>query len=163
MTWPRVRSWLDSKRFRLAIRGSAFIVSCLGISLSGCKDRSRPSVVPIHGRVTLDNGAWPEAGTLHFLPIKPAPGFPSRAATVKFDTDGNFPAPTPWAEGDGIAPGRYKVYVECWKVPPTRDGPEPVGYAAPKYQSAATSDIEVEITPQSESETFEWDFPSNEE
>ncbi len=163
MTWPRVRSRLDRRRSRLTIRGAASIVSCIGISLTGCMERSRQSAIPIHGRVTLDKGPWPTEGILCFLPIKPAPGFPSRAAAVNFSADGNFPAPTPWAEGDGIVPGRYKVYVECWKVPPTREGPDPVGYAAPKYQSAATSDIEVEITPQSESEKFAWDFPSNEE
>ena len=57
-------------------------------------------------------------------------------------------------------PGRYKVFVECWKKRPTRAGPPPVGYTTPKYQSGATSDIEVEITEESADKTYEWDFPS---
>jgi hypothetical protein len=97
------------------------------------------------------------------LPLEPAAGLPRRPATASFSADGQFGAPTSWQEGDGVVPGKYKVYVMCWKVPPTSTGPPPVSYVAPKYQSAATSDRTVEITSESADEEFVWDFPSNPE
>jgi hypothetical protein len=143
-------------------RREAILSISLATCFIGCTDGGRPLTVPIHGRVTLENADWPKAGTVYFLPIEPAPNLPRRAASATFGTDGRFSSPTSWTEGDGIVPGRYRVYVECWKVEPTRAGPPPVGYAAAKYQSGATSDIEVEITPESDGETFEWDFPASE-
>ncbi len=129
--------------------------------LLGCGGADRPLTVPISGSVTLNKGAWPSSGTLFFLPLEPAPGLPRRAATAEFETDGVFATPSSWTEGDGVVPGRYKVFVECWKVRPTRAGPRPVGYTTPKYQSGATSDIEVEITEESADNTYQWDFPSS--
>ncbi len=137
------------------------LMAAIAVSLLGCGGADRPTTVPINGKVTLNKGTWPIAGTLFFLPLEPAAGLPRRAATAKFETDGVFETPCSWTEGDGVVPGRYKVYVECWKVRPTRAGPPPVGYTTPKYQSGATSDIEVEITEESAEQTYEWDFPPN--
>ncbi len=140
---------------------SAVLIALIAASSLGCGGADRPTTVPINGKVTLNKGTWPIAGTLFFLPLEPATGLPRRAATAKFETDGAFETPCSWTEGDGVVPGRYKVYVECWKVRPTRAGPPPVGYTTPKYQSGATSDIEVEITEESADKTYEWDFPRN--
>jgi hypothetical protein len=136
------------------------MISILALS-AGCGGSDYPTTVPISGRVTLDGGGWPTEGEIYFLPLQPAAGLPRRAATAKFSADGQFDAPTSWEPGDGIVPGEYKVYVMCWKVPPTSTGPPPVSYVAEKYQSAATSDRVVQIGAESASEEHEWDFPSN--
>jgi hypothetical protein len=142
----------------MARRFSSFIALIL---LGGCGGADYPTTVPISGRVTLAGGIWPTDGEIYFLPLKPAAGLPRRAATAKFSSDGQFGSPTSWREGDGIVPGQYKIYVMCWKAPPTSTGPPPVSYVAEKYQSAATSDLTVDITPQSADEEFKWDFPRN--
>ena len=144
-------------------RAIVVVSNCVLISLMGCTAADRPQTVPIQGRVTLEKGNWPTEGVLHFLPLQPAPNFPRRAARATFNTSGEFSSPTSWAEGDGIVPGRYRVYVECWKVRPTLRGAATGrlhNYRVPVW---ATSDIEVEITPKSEDDTFEWDFPANEQ
>jgi hypothetical protein len=161
MTWLRIGRQRKVRPFWFSLHGAVLVIACTVLNLTGCGDGNRPATVSIHGRVTLDNGDWPKDGVLYFLPLEPAAGLPRRAATAKFGTDGNFSTPTSWAEGDGIVPGRYRVYVECWKIRPTRAGPPPVSYADTKYQSGATSDIEVEITPESDGQAFEWNFPSN--
>jgi hypothetical protein len=161
MTWFYSATDREVRTLCLTLPRTVFVFACTVLNLTGCGDGNRPATVSIHGRVTLDNGDWPKDGVLYFLPLEPAAGLPRRAATAKFGTDGNFSTPTSWSEADGIVPGRYRVYVECWTVRPTRAGPPPVGYADTKYQSGATSDIEVEITPESDGQAFEWNFPSN--
>lgn len=130
------------------------------LAAAGCGSRNHPQCVPIHGLVTLGSGSWPKEGEVYFLPLEPAAGLPRRAAVAKFQIDGQFSTPTSWVEGDGVVPGRYRVYVVCWKTPPTRSGPPPIAYTDPKYVSGATSDIEVTINAESEDEDFHWDFPA---
>ena len=130
---------------------------CLAAGCGG----GRPKTLPIEGRVTLAKGGWPIEGEVYFIPLKPAEGYPRRAARAKFDSDGVFSSPTSWEEGDGIVPGTYKVFIACWKVRPTGTGPPPISYVAPEYQNATLSDLEVEITPESARQKFEWDFPRN--
>ena len=127
----------------------------------GCGGGDRPKTIRIEGKVTLDGSDWPQEGELYFLPIAPAEGYPRRAAAARFGKDGTFSSPTSWEEGDGIVPGKYRLFVECWKIPPTRTGPPPLSYVADKYMAGATSDLEVTITAESADEFFQWDFPSN--
>lgn len=127
---------------------------------TGCGSSKRPQTVDIHGQVTLAGGPWPQAGEVYFLPLEPAAGLPRRAAVSAFETDGRFSTPTSWAPGDGIVPGKYRVYITCWKTPPTRSGPPPVAYTDEKYISGATSDIEITIDEQSPDKDFKWDFPA---
>jgi hypothetical protein len=133
-------------------------VMCVS-TLVGCGAGDRPATVAVSGRVTLGKGNWPTRGTLFFLPMQPAAGHPRRPATAEFDVDGSFESATSWSKGDGVVPGRYRIYVECWKVRPTRAGPPPESYAATKYQSGATSDIEVDVSADLADQQFEWDIP----
>jgi hypothetical protein len=87
----------------------------------GCGD-SRPETIPVTGRLTYGGGDWPNEGVIYFTALEPAEGFPRRAGTGYFEADGSFEAQT-WVEGDGLMPGKYRVSVECWKVPPKIDGP----------------------------------------
>ena len=147
--------YMASQTMRFALAQFLFVV------LAGCGGPDYPTTVPISGRVTLDGENWPTEGEIYFLPLDPAGDFPRRAATSKFSASGHFDSPTSWQEGDGIVPGKYKVYVMCWKVRPTSTGPPPVSYVAEKYQSGATSDLIVDIAMESANEEFLWDFPSN--
>ena len=131
------------------------LVACL--LLAGC-GRSGPELVEVRGKVTFQGGKWPAPGTLYFTPSAPAQGMPARPAPADFDVDGNFVV-TSFREGDGLIPGKYKVGVECWKVPPSMGGPPAVSYLDPKYQSPQTSGIEVTIVSGQGDVELELDVP----
>ena len=117
----------------------------------------RPDTVPVCGRVTLDGGQWPVGGRIYFTTAEAAEGLPSRPGRADFDRSGHFKATT-WHSGDGLMPGRYKVHLECWKTPPEIDKPMPESYVPPKYQSAATSDLELTVSADSRGENPSWDI-----
>ena len=108
-----------------------FINLLLGL-LTGCGP-SHPTTVAVRGKVTYGGGSWPKAGLLYFTIVTAAKDFPGRTGTARFETDGAFEAMT-WKPGDGLMPGRYRVGVECWKVPPTMGGPKPVSYVPLKFR-----------------------------
>jgi len=101
--------------------------------VSGCGG-GRVETVPVRGRVTFDGRACPAAGTVAFLPLEPAEGYPMRPATGKFDTDGYFSV-TSYRSGDGLVPGRYRVRILCWKEPPEEEGAGGVNYVPDGYQA----------------------------
>lgn len=133
-------------------------MACIVVATLGCNGNSRPKTIPISGSVSYGGGEWPAAGQIHFLPLEPAEGYPRRPALANFDADGNFDSPTSWEPGDGVVPGKYRVYIECWKIKPTIDGPPPVSYIADEFMSGAMSEIEVDITVDSRNESFHWDI-----
>jgi hypothetical protein len=126
------------------------------LSLTACGS-DRPQTIPVTGKVTLNGGTWPVPGELYFLPTRPAEGFPRRPGKAQFDTDGAFAATT-WEDGDGLTPGEYKVFVMCWKTPPTFGGPPPESYVDEKYQAGATSDITIDVKLDSTHGNVAWDF-----
>ena len=125
--------------------------------LTGCGP-GHPTTVAVRGKVTYGGGPWPQSGVLYFTIVAAAKGFPGRTGTARFGTDGVFTAMS-WQPGDGLMPGRYHVGVECWKVPPTMGGPKPVSYVPAKFQSAATSGIELNIEPGDGAKELEFDVP----
>jgi hypothetical protein len=108
------------------------VVSCSLIFLAGCGGSERPSTVPVSGKITFAGGPPPAEGTVNFMALEAAEGFPKRPGAGKFDADGNLTVRS-FTEGDGLVPGKYRVRVECWKVPPSMDGPESVSYVAEDY------------------------------
>ena len=128
----------------------------------GCRGGDRPKTAPIHGQITDAGSEWPAGGTLYFLPIEPAEGYPRRAATIEFQTDGHFTSPTSFKPGDGVVPGRYTVFVDCWKVKPTSGGPPRRELRRREVPGGRHQcDFEAEITSDSAGEEFHWDFPPN--
>jgi hypothetical protein len=128
-----------------AVRSLLLTCACSAIVLSGCGESGEPTLVPVQGKITFGGGAWPNEGTLCFAPVDSAPGVPKRPASAHFDKNGNFRA-TSFKEGDGLIPGRYKISVDCWEVKPTMGGPRAKSYVPDKYQSVATSDMELMVT-----------------
>jgi len=91
----------------------------------------------------------PASGRILFVPRAveggASPSRPLRPGLATFAADGAFRA-TSWTPGDGLVPGTYAVVVECWKVPPTMDGPPAESHLAAAVGSAATTPLEVVVT-----------------
>jgi len=124
---------------------TAFILAVLLVLVGGCGSNT-PKTIRVSGRVTFDDQPPPGQGTVYFLPVEAGEGFPSRPATGDFDNDGNFKAKT-FDPGDGLMPGKYTMYIECYQTPPNMEGKPVKSYVPSKYRSAATSGLSLEITP----------------
>lgn len=152
----------SSQRFRPAFRVTLFAASFCGlgllVGLSGCGS-DKPGIVPVSGTVTLDGGPMPAEGTVWFTAVESAPGFPMRPAVGDFGPDGKYRAKS-WEPGDGLMPGKYKVWVACYKVPPTMGGPPPVSYLPRRYAGTATSGLELNVEAGSDPVTYDIDLAS---
>jgi hypothetical protein len=128
--------------------GGAFL--CV-IFLAGCGP-SMPRCIPVSGKVTLDGNKVPGPGYLYFT--TEAKEGVSRPGTAEFDAEGNYVAKT-FVPGDGLMPGKYLLRVDCWKVAPNMDGKPTVSYIAPKYQNAATSELELTVDANARTVTYD--------
>jgi hypothetical protein len=135
-------------------------IAALAILVAGCGGNPHPKTVAVSGQVKLDGGPWPVAGRLYFTALEPAAGFPRHGGMADFATDGRFVAWT-WSAGDGLIPGKYKVGVECWKVPPSMRGPPAVSYVADSHLAAARSPIEIVVEEGKPVHGVQWDVPRN--
>ena len=140
--------WTFFGKYPIGVFAAAFLAVA-----AGCRS-DRPATIPVSGRITFDGEAPPAAGTLYFTIDAPADGFPRRPTLAKFDERGRFRVTT-WDRGDGLVPGRYKVRVECWEIPPELGGTEGKSYVPAKYQCPTTTDLVVEIAPDDRSRTLE--------
>jgi hypothetical protein len=139
-------------RFRELV-GRACLMLVLAIAVAavagGCSGGRRGvELVRISGRLTCDQGPMPAAGQMVFVPRQGAPGAtvsrPLRPGSATFAVDGAFRA-TSWTPGDGLVPGTYAVVVDCWKVPPTMDGPPAVSLIGQAYGAAETTPLELVV------------------
>lgn len=126
--------------------------ACLAL-VAGCRS-DRPATIPVSGRITFDGADPPAAGTLYFTIDAPAEGFPRRPTLAKFDQRGRFRVTT-WDRGDGLMPGRYKITVECWEIPPELGGAEGKSYVPPRNQDPTSTDLTVEIAPDDRARTLD--------
>jgi hypothetical protein len=135
---PQSRRWLNS----LSAAGCLLVL----LVLVGC-GRKGPEVVPVEGTITFGGGAWPKPGVLYFTVDAPAAGMPNRPAMAKFNTDGKLTVTT-FHNGDGLIPGKYKMGVECWEVPPSMEAPTKAkSYVPKRYQAANSSGLSVTVEP----------------
>lgn len=135
----------------------AGLLTAILLAVGGCGP-DRPTTIPVSGRITFDGEAPPAAGTLYFTIDSPAEGFPRRPTLAKFDERGRFRVTT-WDRNDGLMPGRYKITVECWEVPPELGGAEGKSYVPSKYQDPTSTDLAVEIAPSDRSKELELNIP----
>lgn len=110
----------------------------LGTTVTGCGNPS--PMVPVSGRISMDDSPLPTAGTVYFTPIEAFGGHPLRPASANFETDGNYSVSS-FADAEGLFPGEYRVHVHCWEIPPTMDGPPARSYLPPKYDRPNTSGL----------------------
>jgi len=121
----------------------SWIVLALLPLCSGCGP-GRPVPTPVTGKVTLNEGKWPAAGTLFFMPVEGVEGYPRIPGTAEFDVEGNFSART-FEPKDGLMPGRYTVRVDCWEVVPTMANPAGKSYLPAQYSDPAASGLEAVV------------------
>ncbi len=158
-------------------RSSSFVLTTLPLllllaTLVGCGNDL--GTVPVEGKLTLDGGDWPKPGRVNFLPLEPAEGFPQRPGFGTFDTDGQFRVTT-IESGDGLFPGTYRVYVECWEIEPVGEEDhhhageehaapaEGKSYVDPEHGSPVASPLEVTVEPGASGPVeLEFDIPSAE-
>jgi hypothetical protein len=113
--------------------------------LAGCGD-SGPEIVPVTGKVTYGGGPWPAEGGVILAPAEAAPGEPVIPTVVTMAKDGSFVAES--SVGTGLVPGKYRVGVECWELPPDESRAEhPFGksYVPQKYQDPTTSGLAFDV------------------
>src|SRR5688572_22160654 len=87
----------------------------LVVLLLGCGD-SGPEVVPVKGTITFGGGPWPTAGGVYLSALEAADGQPAIPTVVTLNQDGSFVAES--TVGAGLVPGKYRVGIECWELPP---------------------------------------------
>lgn len=112
--------------------------------LAGCGS-DMPQTVRVNGKVTFDGQQPPGAGIVYFLPQEAAKGFTLRPGTADFDASGVYKTTT-FEPGDGLMPGSYKIYIECWETAPNMEGKPVKSFVPKKYQNVETSGFELEIT-----------------
>ena len=125
-------------------------------SLSGCGN-GMPQTVKVTGKVTFDGKAPPGPGIIYFLPTESAEGFPMRPANGHFGADGSYKTTT-FEPNDGVMPGKYKMYIECWEQEPNMEGKPVKSHVPKKYQSAETSGYELDITKETKAKELNLDL-----
>ena len=133
-------------------------MAAAALAFAGCGS-DLPQTIRVTGNVTFNGQPPPAAGSVYFLPLEAAAGFPSRPATGDFDTSGRFQAKT-FEPGDGLMPGKYIMYVECWQSPPNMEGKPVKSYVPTKYQAAQTSGFSLDITPNMSAQDVKLDIVS---
>jgi hypothetical protein len=91
--------------------------------LCGCGDKGI-GLIPVSGKVTYGGGEWPKAGKIYFTPVQPAEGYPKLGGSADFGTDGSFKVQSS-GDKQGLVPGKYRVNLECWEVPPSMESATP--------------------------------------
>lgn len=120
------------------------LLAALLLAAAGCGS-NLPQTVKVAGRVTFDGQPPPAAGSVLFLPVEAAEGFPLRPGSGAFSANGEFQALT-FEPGDGLMPGKYLISIECWDMPPTMQGNPGKSHVPKKYQSPQTSGLSLDIT-----------------
>ncbi len=118
-----------------------------------------PQTIKVTGKVSFDGGPPPGPGVVNFLPTEAAAGFPLRPGNGDFGTDGNYTAYT-FEPNDGLMPGKYLVYLECWETPPNMEGKPVKSFLPKKYQAAQSSGFTLDLDTKSSSKVFDLDIVS---
>ena len=110
-----------------SVSAAVVLLCCTGCS------KSPLEMVPVSGRITMDDGPLPVSGMIWFVPLDVPEGLPMRPAASKFETDGEFSARS-FEPGDGLVPGRYRIWIQCLKEPISIERPEGVSYIDTSYE-----------------------------
>lgn len=131
----------------------------LVLFLLGCGDPG-PEIVPVKGTITYGGGPWPAAGGVLLAPVEAAAGQPVVPTIVTLAQDGSFIAES--SVGAGLVPGKYRVGVECWELPPDdsrKEHPFGKSYVPAKYKNPATSGLAFDVPSGSAAMEVKFDVP----
>ena len=132
---------------------AALALACLALLLPGGCGTAEPGLEPVRGKVTLDGGPWPRAGTINFTPTGTTEGTDaskSRPGSAEFGVDGSFTVGS-FQPGDGLFPGTYAVSVDCPEsgpqMSPTGQAIEAANAVPKKYRDPSTSGLTLTVKP----------------
>ena len=129
------------------------------VLLAGCSDTPY-AIVPIHGKVTYEDGSLIPAETVIVWfhpqadPLKP--NVHARPGITELNSeDGTFTSVSTCEHGDGVVLGLHKVVVKVGDESPTGAGSIPAKYADP-----ATTPLEIEVTGRNQDVPLEIEKPT---
>jgi hypothetical protein len=135
---------LNSSRFGLCVLG------LLSSAAIGCNSGEPFEMVPIHGKVTYDDGSLIKAQSIQvtFNPVGVAAvgkQFPPGGTANVNVADGTFSSVTTRRVDDGVLLGKHKVAVMTFQSSPV-GGPPIASHAVPQqYQKSNTTPLEVTV------------------
>lgn len=142
----------DSRGRSSAVAWGGFVAFALfALLLVGCGKQY--GTVPVRGKVTFNGGPMPARGVIYFTPLEATGGHPLRPATGDFGTDGSYTSYS-FANVEGLFPGVYEAHLQCWKVPPTMDGPRAISYLPARYGKGDTSGLKLTVEEGASSKEF---------
>lgn len=131
------------------LRGCALSATALAVVfISGCGSDMPFELLPVHGKVTYDDGSLIKAESIviGFAPAVASTGrmrAPRGSAQVNV-ADGTFAGVTTRRRDDGVVAGRHKVVVTTFKKGPL-GGPVPSAVLPEKYLKDSTTPLEVDV------------------
>jgi hypothetical protein len=126
----------------------AVTVPFLIASITGCGSKVPFDFVPVHGKLTYDDGSLIQADSIlvTFNPILNEKGKmvrPGGQTNVNV-SDGTFAGVSSYRKDDGVAVGRHKVVVVSFRKGP--NGMSVPSDAVPSaYRNASTTPLEIEV------------------
>lgn len=132
-------------RFSSALIAGLSIAACV----PGCGSNVPFDFVPVHGKVTYEDGSLIEADSIlvTFNPIlSEAKGkfVPPGGQTNINVQDGTFSSVSSHRKDDGVAVGRHKVVVVSFKKGPN-GMPVPTAAVPPVYRNVNSTPLEIEV------------------
>jgi hypothetical protein len=133
------------------LRFSSALIAGLSIFAitTGCGSSVPFDFVPVHGKVTYDDGSLIEADSIlvTFNPIaaeEKGRMVPPGGQTNVNVTDGTFSAVSSHRKDDGVAVGRHKVVVVAFKKGPN-GMPVPTPAVPAAYRKESSTPLEIEV------------------
>lgn len=133
------------------LRNGAILTLAAAIfGAAGCNSDMPFELLPVHGKVTYEDGSLIPAGSIlvTFNPIPEGPVGPITAPGGKTQVnvaDGTFAAMTSRRPEDGVVAGRHKVVVVSFEEG-ANGMPKPSAAIPAKYRLESTTPIEVDVT-----------------
>ena len=133
------------------VRFSSALIAGFAIlaGIPGCGSSVPFDFVPVHGKVTYEDGSRIEADSIlvTFNPIlsgEKGKTVPPGGQTNVNVQDGTFSAVSSHRKDDGVAVGRHKVVIVSFKKGPN-GMPAPTAAVPPVYRSMNSTPLEIEV------------------
>jgi predicted small lipoprotein YifL len=133
------------------VRFASALIAALSIfaSITGCGSNAPFDFVPVHGKVTYEDGSLIKAESIlvTFNPIvlkEKGKMVPPGGQTYVNVQDGTFSGVSSHRKDDGVAVGRHKVVVVAFEKGPN-GSPVPSSSVPPIYRQESSTPLEIEV------------------